>query len=226
LAPDSRAKEIVSKKIEESEAYLSIKEALRNRELYVGFGLTERVGDRLFNSYAITNFKGLVGVYRKVLPATFELFAPSPISQADEIKVWDIEGVRVGVSICWEALFPEIPREVAKKGAEILLFPTGGMLYDLRESWKVVWMARAVENVAFVAGNVSIYEKEEGMALIAGPEGVLAESSTEGMITAKLDIERIRWLREVDEELTLPKRYKTVPGLLRWSERIPKLSDG
>jgi len=224
LAPDERAKELVSKRIEASEAFKAFAEALRGKHLYVGFGLTERLNGKLYNSYAVMSAEGLVGVYRKILPAVFELEAPSPISQASEVKVWEIEGVKVGVSICWEALFPEIPRAVAKKGAEVLLFPTGGMLYDLRRSWRAVWLARAVENLAYVLGNVSIYGNEEGLALIAGPEGVLAESSVEGVITADLDLERIRWLRSIDEELTLPKKYKVVPGLLRWSNRIPRLT--
>jgi predicted amidohydrolase len=61
------------------------------------------------------------------------------------------------------------------------------------------------------------------MALIASPEGVVVESSTEGVIVAELDLERIRWLRSIDEELTLPKKYKTVPGLLKWADRIPSI---
>jgi N-carbamoylputrescine amidase len=225
LAPDQRAKDLVTKKIEESEAQESIRQALKDKGTIVGFGTTERLGGRLYNSYALTGSEGLVGVYRKMLPAAFELLAPSPVSQANEVKVWDIRGAKVGVSICWEALFPEIPRAVAKKGAELLIFPTGGMLHDLKPSWRNVWLARAVENVCYVAGNVSIYGNEEGMALIASPEGVAVESSTEGVIVAELDLERIRWLRSIDEELTLPKKYKTVPGLLKWADRIPSMFD-
>jgi len=222
LAPDARAKKIVSRRIEESEAYRAILESLSNRKTLVGFGLDEKVSGRLFNSYAITGAKGLLGVYRKLLPAAFELFADSPVSQGNRVLVQSIGGVKVGVSICWEALFPEIPRIAARKGAELLIFPTGGVLYDLKASWRNVWLARAVENVAYVAANVSIYDKEEGCSLIAGPEGVLTETSTEGIISAELDMKRLRWLREADEELTFPKKYKTVPGLLRWSRRIPK----
>ena len=201
LAPDEKAKEVISKSINESEAYMALRNAIKDKDFLIAFGLTERVGNELFNAYALMDKKGELKVYRKILPAAFEINAPSPISQAKEIKVWDVKGTKVGVNICWEALFPELPRMTAKKGAELLLFPTGGMLLDLRNSWKNVWLARAVENVAFVAGCVSIYGDEEGMAIIAGPEGVLVESSTTGIITADLDIERIRWLREIEEEL-------------------------
>ena len=224
LAPDARTKKLVSRRIEESEAYKAVVDALSGRMTLVGFGLDEKVSGHLFNSYAIAGASGLVGVYRKLLPAAFELNAASPVSQGNRTLIRSVGGVRVGVSICWEALFPEIPRLLAKRGAELLVFPTGGVLYDLKPSWRNVWLARAVENVAYVAANVSIYGAEEGCTLIAGPEGVLAETATEGMISVVLDMERLRWLRSADEEITFPKKYKTVPGLLRWSRRIPKAS--
>jgi len=224
LAPTARTKNLISKRIDYSEAYRAIKEALAGRRTLVGFGLDERLGGRLYNSYALLGSSRLLGVYRKMLPAAFELLAKSPVSQASGTLIREVAGVNVGVSICWEALFPEIPRFMALKGAELLIFPTGGMLYDLKQSWRNVWLARATENVAYVAANVSIYGKEEGCTLIAGPEGVVAERSDEGVISAELDMKRLRWLREADEELTLPKKYRSVPGLLRWSKRIPRIA--
>jgi predicted amidohydrolase len=224
LAPDAGAKKRVSRSVEDSEAYEAIRDALSGRRTLVGFGLDEKVSGRLYNTYAIVGAKGLVGTYRKLLPAAFELLAASPVSQGKNVLLFNIAGVKVGVSICWEALFPEIPRISAKRGAELLLFPTGGVLYDLKDSWRTVWMARAVENVCYVGANVAIYDREEGCSLIAGPEGVLTETSAQGMISADLDTKRLRWLRASDEELTLPKKYKTVPGLLRWLKRIPTVA--
>jgi len=222
LQPDRRVKDVVKGPVEGSKTYSALVESIGDRELVVGFGITEKLGDRLYNSYALITGMGLLGVYRKKLPAVFEINAPIPISQANETKVWEIDGVKVGVAICWEALFPEIPRKLAKQGAEIMIFPTGGFLNELRDSWRTVWLARAIENLAYVLCNVSIYGEELGAALIAGPESILAETTVSGLISASLDIERIRWLRSVDEELTTPKKYRVVPGLLRWAERIPK----
>jgi hypothetical protein len=41
------------------------------------------------------------------------------------------------------------------------------------------------------------------------------------MVLADLDMERIEFLRSEDEKVEFPKRYATVPGLLRW--RRPEL---
>ena len=222
LQPDEKIGDAVKGGVEESEALAAIMEAIRG-DAAVGFGLNEKLEGRYYNSYVLADRRGVLGVYRKMLPAVFELNAPIPISQASEPLIVEMKDVKVGVSICWEALFPEIPRRIALMGAEVLLFPTGGVLHELRESWRSVWIARAVENLAYVLANVSIYSDEEGAAVIAVPEGVIAETTQEGVITARLDMARIRWLREIDEELTIPKKYRVVPGLLRWARRIPRV---
>lgn len=57
--------------------------------------------------------------------------------------------------------------------------------------------------------------------MIAGPEEILAENDGEGVISVHLDLERLRWLRKTDEELTTPKKYKCVPRLFKY--RRPEL---
>jgi hypothetical protein len=60
-----------------------------------------------------------------------------------------------------------------------------------------------------------------GIAMIASPERVLCESQEPGLLSAVLDLDRIRWLRETDEELIVPAPYRTIPGVLKW--RRPEL---
>ncbi len=60
-----------------------------------------------------------------------------------------------------------------------------------------------------------------GIAMIASPERVLCESHEPGILSAVLDIDRIRWLRDTDEELIVPAPYRTIPGVLKW--RRPEL---
>lgn len=57
--------------------------------------------------------------------------------------------------------------------------------------------------------------------MIASPERVLAASHEPGLLTAELDLDRVRWLRETDEELIVPAPYRTIPGHLKW--RRPEL---
>lgn len=52
--------------------------------------------------------------------------------------------------------------------------------------------------------------------MIAGPEQVIARSSQPGILTADLDLDRVRYLREAEEELIVPAPYRTIPGHMGW----------
>jgi len=207
------------------EEYRAVQEFSREAKrygVYIAFGLTERDGDNYYNSYLLLGPNGeLIGKHRKTQTAAFEGLGRLKVSRGNELKTFKTDFGNIGLLICWEALFPELTRILALKGAEIIIYPTGGKLYEILETWKTVIWARAIENLAYVLCSVNLYGKEKGMAMIAGPEEILAETDEEGVITADLDLDRLRWLRETDESMDIPKKYKCVPGLLRW--RRPEL---
>jgi hypothetical protein len=63
--------------------------------------------------------------------------------------------------------------------------------------------------------------------MICSPERVLAQSEAPGILTSDLDLERIRHLRETEEELIVPAPYSTIPGVLTWRrpEILGELAD-
>jgi len=195
----------------------------RKHNVFVTVGLTEREGNNYYNSYLLIGPDGKIfGKHRKTYPAAFERLASGEIvSKGNELRVFETEYANIGLLVCWEALFPEPSRILALRGAEILVFPTGGKLYELMETWRTVVWARAIENITYVIFSVNLYGKEKGMAMIAGPEEILAETDEEGVVSADLDLSRIRWLRKIDESMDIPKKYKCVPGLFRY--RRPEL---
>jgi hypothetical protein len=63
---------------------------------------------------------------------------------------------------------------------------------------------------------------DDGLCIIAGPEGVLLESHKSGVHTAILDMDRLHWLRNQEDILKPPSPWKVKPGLLtQW--RRPEL---
>ena len=121
---------------------------------------------------------------------------------------------KIGISVCSEIYCPEIPRILSLKGAEILFFPTGNVRWALFDTWKTLIWARAIENLAFTVACQHIWGMEDAIGTIASPEEILAESTKEGIITATLDMNHIKWLRSHEESPRfLPSPYKAIPGM-------------
>ncbi|HZW05038.1 MAG TPA: carbon-nitrogen hydrolase family protein [Anaerolineaceae bacterium] len=167
----------------------------------------------------------LVGSYARMQPApdevNFPLMDGKIISPGNEFFLHEVEGVKVGLLICSEIFAPELPRTLGLLGVDLIFAHVGGMLYELRDTWRCITWARAIENLCYTSTCLNLYGKEDGLAIIAGPEKIIAETSEEGMLVADLDIDRLHWLRAQNESLELPKPYRVVPGLLRY--RRPEL---
>ena len=73
-----------------------------------------------------------------------------------------IDGVPVGLSICYDLRFPELYRRLVDDGAQLLLVPAAFMMHTGRDHWEVLLRARAIENQCFVAAAGQIGDHEPG----------------------------------------------------------------
>ena len=89
--------------------------------LVVG-GFCERGDDgRLYNSAAVVDASGVVAVYRKTHLWDRERLIFTP---GDAVPpVLDTAFGRIGVLVCYDLEFPEMPRSLALRGAELLCVP-------------------------------------------------------------------------------------------------------
>jgi len=102
-----------------------------------------RHGDEVANTGVVFDRRGeLVGSYPKVHLPPGEREASVP---GDGFPVFEVEGVKVGMQICYDLDFPEGCRILAVKGAEVIFWPNmwGGMP---EEHTDVIMKARAIEN--------------------------------------------------------------------------------
>jgi predicted amidohydrolase len=183
----------------------------RASDVWVLYGGAEVTPDGLYNTYNILSPQGeLAGRYRKMIPACGEPWLPG-----DEPLVVEADGLRLGLAICWEAWFPEIPRALMFMGADVIFFPTGALVYELAPRWRQILAARAAENMVYTVASVNLLALEDGMAAIHSPEEVIAESTQPGIIYGDIDLERLAYLRRTDEQLIVPKKYRSIPGLTR-----------
>jgi predicted amidohydrolase len=195
------------------------------RGVHVVAGCIEASGDGRYyvTLHLIDDTGETLGVYRRTTPEGPYIYRDIPawdfdyVAGDDEPAVYETKLGRIGMLVCSEVYSPELSRILALKGADLILYPVGGSVNELLPSWRTVLHARSIENLVYTAASQNLYaDCEEGVAQIAGPEGVLAARADEGMVIADLDMDRLQFLRGEDEKVEFPKRYATVPGLMRW----------
>lgn len=110
--------------VPEGETTHKLIQLAKQYDMYIVFGITERDSTRydiLYNSAVLVGPEGFVGTYRKIHQPGDEVHVYYP---GDEFKVFDTKLGKIGLLICYDKMFPETTRELALKGAEILIMPT------------------------------------------------------------------------------------------------------
>ncbi|WP_418284450.1 carbon-nitrogen family hydrolase [Halorubrum sp. DTA46] len=119
----------------------------------------------------------------------------------ESVPVIDLEGVRIGVTTCYDLRFPEQFREMVDDGVECVLVPSAWP-YPRVEHWRTLGRARAIENLAYVAAvNGSGAFGEDalcGRTTVYDPWGTTLASAGEEptTVTAEVDPERVAAVRE------------------------------
>lgn len=123
---------------------------------------------RYFNSAAvITPDKGLVGVYRKVhLPKvsseTLTTDEKYYFEQGDDLPVFDVKGVRIGILICYDRSFPESWRTLWLKGAQVVFLSVATFGFRRAIFTKELEVRAAENHIFVVAANKAGNEAVEG----------------------------------------------------------------
>lgn len=87
-------------------------------------GIIEVDGGVLFNTAIVVDRGVLIGRYRKMhLLAGEALFTPG-----SEAPIFEVDGLRFGINICYDTNFPEAARKVADHGAALLVCAANNML--------------------------------------------------------------------------------------------------
>lgn len=173
-----------------------------------------------YNSAALFDKTGAtVGVYRKVhVPSLRYWEERHYFKPGGEFPVFEIEGVKVGLQICWDNFFPEGFRTLALKGADIVFMPTAAA-FASSERWLAMAVSHAVANGLFVV-RVNRVGKEDsldfyGMSFCVKPDGELAADPlgmTEGMLLVDCDPSVVRMARRTWPYLAdrRPELYSTL----------------
>lgn len=101
-------------------------------------------------------------------------------SAGEALPVFETPWCAVGMMICYDRQFPEVPRALTLQGARLILNPTWGMFGELNE---VMMRTRAYENGVFI-----VFAHVKG-ALVLGPRGDVLARSAEGERTLVYEVD-------------------------------------
>ncbi len=187
---------------------------------FVVCGMLEKSGTQLFNTAVLVGPSGLIGSYRKIhLPYLGVDRFTTPGDRPFE--VFEADGVRIGMLICYDGGFPEASRVLALRGADVILLPTNwppGGEYMAQFSIN----SRAMENgVYFVA--VNRIGTENGFRFI----GKSRICSPVGATITSIDSDKPGVVRaEIDPAAARTKRIVRIPGkhlIDRMADRRPEM---
>jgi len=115
----------------------------------IGGAIWQRSGNILVITSSLFNSKGeRIGIQQK---QHLYLFEKKYFQPGGELKVFDTKLGKLGILICFDMTFPETPRKLVLKGADILFSPVM-IRSDGVENWHIYLKARALENRVPVLG--------------------------------------------------------------------------
>ncbi len=165
----------------------------------------EAAGDveRPFNTTALFDRSGdMVARYRKLHlfdvavddgPSDSESARVTP---GDRAVVADVDGVGLGLSICYDLRFPELYRALAIAGATLLAVPAVFTEHTGRDHWEPLLRARAIENGAWVLAAAACGRGGPGAiaawghSMVVDPWGrvIAMAGSGEAILRAEIDL--------------------------------------
>ena len=168
---------------EDCESVKKVCEKAKEHKMHIIFGIHELAKEGIYNtSYVISDEGKILGKHRKTQITYSELatgMLPGRVLEPIETKFG-----KVGIMICWEQWYPEVARELVKKGAEMLFVCTAGDPVELSR-------ARARENGVYVIVSGTATKGDGESSRIIDRQGNIIKYVTDmevGFVSHKIDL--------------------------------------
>ena len=124
------------------------------------------------------------------------------ITTGSELKILNYNGLKIGLTICYDIRFPEIYREYSKHGVQIFV-NMAAWSNKKPAHWEIMHRARAIENQCYMltvdqTGKITDKEYNLGNSMIINPWGDIEASlqSQEDCLLYEVDTDKVEELRE------------------------------
>ncbi|MBI5042315.1 MAG: NAD+ synthase, partial [Nitrospirae bacterium] len=217
--------------IDENLRYLDIiKSKVEDICVVVGF-VNRKKG--IYNAAAVIQKKRIAGIYHKMLLPNYGVFDEKRyFKEGDEFKVFSLEGINFGVTICEDIWFEEGPvRVLSSAGNAELIININSSPYHLGK-WRLretMLRERARNNKVAIAYNNMVGGQDElvfdGNGMILEVNGNVIERGRqfeEDLIVADIDIDKIRSQRKGEnwqKKKRVFKAYKKAVKIIQLQEQ-------
>ncbi|ODT88756.1 carbon-nitrogen hydrolase family protein [Phenylobacterium sp. SCN 70-31] len=192
-------------RLEDDPVVAALRETARARGVWidVGSALVLREDGAAANRQVLIDPQGAVAAtYDKLhmfdvnLPNGETARESATYAPGDRAVTADVDGVRFGLSICYDLRFPALYRALALAGAEVMTIPAAFTRPTGEAHWEVLMRARAIETGSYVlaAAQGGFHEDRRGTwgrSLVVGPWGEVVASldhDEPGVLLADLDL--------------------------------------
>lgn len=171
----------------------------------VGGSVPEVSKGKLYNTCCVFGKTGqLLAKHRKVhlfdidIPGKITFKESNTLTPGEGPTVVDVDGMRLGIGICYDIRFPELAMLYAQRGVQIIVYPGAFNTTTGPVHWELLQKARAVDNQLFVATcsparNPDSSYQAWGHSTVVGPWAeVLATTGHDpDVVMADLDLAQI-----------------------------------
>ena len=171
---------------------------------------------KLYNRSVLINPKGLIKVYYDKIHmydaklSKKEIYKESKIfTPGKKVKTFNLPWGLLGLSICFDLRFPQMYREMSKKGSLFLAIPSAFTETTGKKHWQTLLKARAIENFCYIfapaqGGKHCNGRRAFGNSLIVSPDGKILKQlkKSEGVITCQINPLEAKRLRKIIPSLS------------------------
>jgi predicted amidohydrolase len=141
----------------------------REHKTYIVCPLDRQDGERRVNSAVLIDRAGqIAGIYDKVYPYWSEFGLLPSVAIGSDAPVFETDFGNVGLSICFDVNFPEVWKELADNGAELVVWPSaysaGSTLqaHALMYHYYIVTATQTADCLVYdLDGQEMLYEKSD-----------------------------------------------------------------
>ena len=165
----------------------SLLEIALENDMHLAAGFAEKDGSDCYNSMVLLGPEGVVGIYRKLhlFKDEKEWFRKGESSP----EVYRIRGIRVGLMVCFDWIFPETARMLSLKGADIICHGANLVLPWCQKAT----ITRAIENGVFIVlANRIGMESRAGIEMTFTGGSEIVDPRGGVLVAAPLDREDVR----------------------------------